>query len=114
MNRLYISPEDFFRKAADYKKYGAQEEQALAAQMRAGSSEAREALFNSYLPLLSGCIQRLPREYHSLELVMRCCAALEKALDSFDFSQTGESFTHRISWILRQTTTAYIADRRIG
>lgn len=42
---------------------------------------------------------------------MRCCAALEKVVDRFDFSQDSESFGHHLSWALRQTAAAYIAER---
>ena len=42
---------------------------------------------------------------------MRCCAAVEKAVDGFDFLQDSERFGHRLNWALRQMVTAYIAER---
>ena len=50
-------------------------------------------------------------ELQTLELVMRCCAAVEKAVDGFDFLQDSERFGHRLNWALRQMVTAYIAER---
>ena len=38
-------------------------------------------------------------------------AALEQAVDHFDFAQSSETFTHRLSWYLRQATTKRIAQR---
>lgn len=36
---------------------------------------------------------------------------LEKAVDGFNFEQNGETFSHRLSWWLRQETTKYIAEK---
>lgn len=108
---LYISAEDFLKKTKSLAPLSREEERTLAVKMKAGDSAAREALIAGYLTHAAGHIRALPAQYHTLELVMRCCRALEKAVDSFDFLQDSETFTHRLSWALRQTVTAYIADR---
>jgi len=112
MERLYIRAEDFFQKTAGCRKLRSEEELVLAARMSKGDAEAREALIRGYLPHVAAAIRRMPHEYQTLELVMRCITALEKAVDRFDFTQSGERFSHRLSWVLRQTTTAYMADKR--
>lgn len=108
---LYISAEDFFEKTKSLAPPSRAEERVLAEKWKGGDGEAREKLLAGYLPQIAGHIKHLPERYHSLELVMRCCRALEKAADSFDFLQDSETFAHRLSWALRQTATAYIADR---
>lgn len=108
---LYLSTEDFLEKTKGLVPLSREQERALAERMKAGDDEAREMLLAGYMPQVAGHIRRLREEYRSLELVMRCIRSLEKAVDSFDFLQDSESFTHRLSWALRQTVTAYIADR---
>lgn len=108
---LYISAEDFFEKTKKRVPLGREEERALAEKMKAGDREAREKLIAGYLPHVAGHIRQLPAQYHTLELVMRGCGALEKAVDSFEFLQDSETFTHRLSWALRQTVAKYIAER---
>lgn len=108
---LYISIEDFRKQTKAIASLSREEELALAARMTAGDYTAREILLRGYLPQVAAVIDRMPREYQTLELALRCCAALERAADGFDFSQNSERFSHRLSWALRQTTTAYIADK---
>lgn len=108
---LYLSAEDFLEKTKGLVPLSREQERALAERMKAGDDEAREMLLAGYLPQVAGHIRAQSASLRSLELVMRCCAALEKAVDSFDFLQDSETFTHRLSWALRQTVTAYIADR---
>ncbi len=108
---LYMSAEAFFERTKDLPRLSREEERALFAAMKAGDAEAREKLIRGYLPQVAGHIRALSPQFQKLELVMRCCAALEKAVDRFDFGQDSESFRHHLSWVLRQTTTAYIADR---
>lgn len=108
---LYISADDFLEKTKELVPLSRKDERALAEKMNAGDGAARAALIAGYLPQVAGHIRHLREEYRSLELVMRCCRALEKAVDSFDFLQDSETFSHRLSWALRQTVTAYIADR---
>lgn len=108
---LYISAEDFLEKTKQLVPLRREEERILAEKMKAGDGEAREKLIAGYLPQAAAHIRHLRREFQTLELVMRCRRALEKAVDSFDFLQDSEPFSHRLSWWLRQTVTAYIAER---
>lgn len=108
---IFLSPEDFFRKVKAIKTLDPREEKEWAGKLRAGDPEARERLVESYLPFVASAIGRLPREYQTLELIFRCRTALEKAVDSFDFLQDSEPFAHRLNWWLRQTVTAYIAEK---
>ena len=108
---LYISAEDFLEKTKQLATLSRKEELVLAEKVKAGDGEARERLIAGYLPQVAGHIRHLREEFQTLELVMRCCRALEKAADNFDFFQNSEPFSHRLGWALRQTVTAYIADR---
>lgn len=109
---LYISLEDFFEKAASCCRLTRQEEVACAIAMGNGDPAARERLLQSYIPMVAGHIKRCKPQLQTLKLVYTCLQALEKAVDTFNFLQESESFTHRLSWWLRQATTRYIADQR--
>ena len=108
---LYISVEDFLSKSSGIKRLSRQEEKVLAQAMKNGSTDAREALIRSYLPQVAANVRRCGPYSQSLSLVYECLQALEKAVDSFDFSQDSETFAHRLSWWLRQTTVRHIANR---
>lgn len=108
---LFIQPEAFFEKAASIPRLGREEELACAQAMAAGDELARRRLVEGYLPMVAGHICRLPESEQSLELIYRCCTALEKAVDSFDFLQESERFSHRLSWYLRQTVVRYRVER---
>jgi len=45
----------------------------------------------------------------NLGMVLHCLQMLEKQVDKFNFQQDGETFTHRLSWGLRQAIASYIA-----
>lgn len=111
---LFISVDDFFKKAGQAAALTREEEAAYAEKMQAGDREAREALLRGYLPFVASVIRHQRSEHQTLELVMRCQTALEKAVDSFDFLQNSETFSHRLSWWMRQTVTRYMADKRGG
>ncbi len=108
---LFVQPKDFFEKAASIRALSREEELACARAMAAGDQAARQRLVEGYLPMVAGSIRRLP-EARSLELIYRCCTALEKAVDSFNFLQDSERFSHRLSWYLRQTIVRWRAGRR--
>lgn len=108
---LYISVEDFMQKVSGLSKLSRPEEKALALKMRQGDSAARQAIIDSYLPMVAGFVRRMPESVRTLNAVYRCVASLEKGVDSFNFLQDGESFTHHLSWRMRQCLTACIADR---
>ena len=108
---LYLSAEDFYEKTSDIKRLSRSEERYYAERMKAGDLEAREIIITANLPYVASCVKHLHKEYQTLELIYRCCRALEKAVDQFDFFQDGESFMHRLSWWMRQTVTRYIAEK---
>ena len=105
---VYTSVEDFYEKADRCCRLTRQEERECAEQMKDGDQKAREKLIQSYLPMAAEYIRC--RQFHrqNLGLVLYCVQALEKAVDSFDFLQDSEPFSHRLNWWLRQATTEYI------
>ena len=82
---LFMQPQEFFDKAASVPGLGREEELACARAMAAGDESARRRLVEGYLPMVAGVIRRLTEGEQSLELIYRCCAALEKAVDGFNF-----------------------------
>lgn len=105
---VYISAEDFYEKAGACYILTRQEEIECAKQMKNGDRLAREKLIQSYLPIVAKHIKRKQPHMQTLSLVLYCVHALEKAVDSFDFLQDSEPFSHRLNWWLRQATTEYI------
>ena len=108
---VVISVADFLQKARAFAKPDRQTERALAARMRQGDADARQQLLQGYLPQVAAAVRRAPQHIQTLELVMRCRQTLARAADMFDFSQDGETFTHRLSICLRQTVVGYLAQR---
>lgn len=104
---IYISVDDFFEKAAACRHLTRREEIECAKEMKNGDETAREKLIQSYLPAAAGHIRRMPPHMQTLGLVLYCVQALEKAVDSFDFLQDSEPFSHRLNWWLRQAVTKY-------
>lgn len=107
---LLVSAEDFFLQAAKMNRLTREEERSLALQMPRNPA-ARERLIGSYLPMVAGYIRRMPGELHTLKTVYACLDTLEKGVDSFNFLQDSESFSHHLSWRLRQCITRCIAER---
>ena len=105
---VYISVEDFLEKAGTCVKLTRQQELECALAMKSGAVDARERLIESYIPMVAGHIKYMKGSLQSLGMVMYCMQALEKAVDSFDFLQDSETFSHRLSWYLRQATVGYI------
>lgn len=106
---IFVSVEDFCEKAAHYTRLSRPEEIEYARKMQQGDPAAREKLIQSYLPMVAGYIRRVHARPQDLGMVIYCVHALEKAVDSFDFLQDSEPFSHRLSWWLRQAVTKYIA-----
>lgn len=102
---LFISVEDFFSKAGSIKRLDRETEKALAKQMLAGDTAARETLIQSYYFLASAFIRRAPRSIQTLNTVYTCLSELEKGVGSFNFLQDGETFSHHLSWRFRQCIT---------
>ena len=108
---LYISAQDFYEKTKDLHPLSREEEKQLARRMQDGDGDARQGLIDGYTPMVAAVCKHMKPQYQSLELIYRCMSALEKAVDRFDFLQDSETFTHHLSWVLRQTTTRYMVDR---
>ena len=105
---VFTRAEDFYEKAASCHILTRQEEIECAKQMKDGDRLAREKLMQSYLPMVAKRVKRAPSHRQTLGLVLYYIQALEKAVDSFDFLQDSEPFSHRLNWGLRQATTEYI------
>ena len=105
---VYFSFEDFCEKASLCHVMTRQDEIECAKQMKRGDTIAREKLIQSYMPMVAEHIKRSKPHIQNLGLVLYCLQALEKAVDSFDFFQDREPFSHRLSWWLRQAVTNYI------
>ncbi|MBQ8816830.1 MAG: hypothetical protein IJZ84_06085 [Lachnospiraceae bacterium] len=109
---IFISIEDFYEKVSSFSKMSRQEEKECALQMKEGSTAARERLIQSYLPMVAAHIKHMPSHMQNLGFVLYCQQALEKAVDSFNFLQDSETFSHRLSWYLRQADVKYIVNSR--
>ena len=105
---IYIDIEEFYEKASAYARLTRQEEIEYAKAMNAGDTTAREKLIQSYIPMVAGYIKHMKPHLRTLGLALYCMQALEKAVDSFDFLQDCEPFSHRLSWWLRQAVANYI------
>lgn len=105
---IFITIEDFCDKASKCHILTRSEELDCAIKMKTGDNEAREKLVHSYLPMVAGHIRHLKPHLQQLGLVLHCVQMLEREVDSFDFSQSGEAFSHHLSWGLRQTVAKYI------
>lgn len=108
---LFISVDDFFKKTAALRPITREQERAYAVQMKNGDADARQAIITGYLPYVAASVRHLEPGMQTFTVVMACCAALEKAVDSFNFLQDSERFSHRLSWWMRQTITRCIAQR---
>ena len=107
---VFVSIEDFYEKTKNCRVLTRQEELDCALRMKEGDKSARESLIASYLPVTANHIKHLQKDMQTLSMAMYCAAALENAVDSFDFLQNSETFTHRLSWHLRNATVKYIAE----
>lgn len=108
---LFVTVEDFLTQVSAIVPLTRDEETALERRMAEGDTDAREALVRGYLPLVAAFVRRAPAAVRTLDTVYAGIAALERAVDGFDFQQTGETFAHRLGWVLRQTVTRQIAER---
>lgn len=108
---LFISVDDFFQKTRGITRLSKTDEKDFALKMKEGNTEARQAIVNSYLPMVASYIRRSPKELQTLETIYSCIRSLEKGVDSFNFLQNSETFTHHLSWRLRQCITRCLVDR---
>lgn len=109
---LYISADDFFQKVRNITRLSRADEKDFALKMREGDAQARQAIVNSYLPMVASYVRRSPKELQTLETIYSCIQSLEKGVDSFNFLQDSETFVHHLSWRLRQCITRCLVDRR--
>ena len=109
---LFITVDDFFQKVHSTTRLSRNDEKNYALKMKEGDAEARQAIVNSYLPMVASYIRRSPKELQTLETIYSCVRSLEKGVDSFNFLQESETFTHHLSWRLRQCITRCLVDRR--
>ena len=105
---IFVSLDDFYEKAAACRMLTREEELDCAARMRQGDEDARQQLIRSYLPVVAAHIRRAKPHMQGLTLVLYYVQALEKAVDHFDFSQSSETFTRRLSRYLWQASVDYI------
>ena len=105
---IFSSIDEFYQKADSYSYISRQEEIDCATKMKSGDLAAREKLIESYVPMVAVYIKHLKPHLQTFGLVLYCMQALEKAVNSFDFLQDSEPFSHRLSWWLRQAVTNYI------
>lgn len=104
-----ITMEQFYALAEACECLTRQEEIECAQKMKDGDHDAKAKLIASYIPMVAGHIKHMKPQFQTVKLVSDCMNALEKAVDSFNFLQESETFTHRLSWWLRETSTRYIA-----
>lgn len=69
----------------------------LALEMESGSVDARQAIVNSYFPMVESYIRCSPKELQTLETIYSCVRSLEKGVDSFKCIQDSETFAHYLS-----------------
>jgi hypothetical protein len=108
---LFACSADFFAAAKRQKKLPRESEKEYARRMAEGDGEARKQIMLSYLPEVAAFVGRRTRGEAPLELIYRLVAALEKAVDAFDFQQEREAFSRTLSRVMRKTLTEYIADK---
>ena len=109
---LYLNVQDFFDKTADLTILSREDERKLFLEWVHGDTTARSRIIEGYLPMVAGHIRHCKQPLQTLNLVYGCLQALEHAVDSFDFLQDSEPFSHRLSWYLRQATVRCIVDQR--
>ena len=105
---VFTGIDDFYAKASACAALSRQEEFACAKAMKDGDAAARERLIESYIPMVAGHMKHMKPHLQTMGLALYCMDALEKAVDSFDFLQENEEFSHRLSWWLRDASAKYI------
>ena len=106
----FVTLDDFYEKAAAVPPRCRESELLWAKEMKDGSADAREKLIQSYLPMAASAIRHSPANLQSLSFVYECVTELGRQVDHFNFFQEGETFTHRLSWALRQALVRHIAN----
>jgi DNA-directed RNA polymerase sigma subunit (sigma70/sigma32) len=108
---LFLSAEDFFKKAGDVGLPSDAETRTLGERLQKEDADARLALYVGYLPFIAATVKRhFAKGPISLDFIYRCTEALEKGLDSFDFSRGRDAFISYLSYKCKQEITRYIAE----
>ena len=107
---LFLTAEDFLHQVKAIPPLTRDEEWALAAAVADGDPVARTRLVRGYLPFVAAFVRRAPRTVRTLTTGYACIAALERAVDRFDFTREDKPFARYLGWALRQTVTRCIAD----
>ena len=83
---------------------------ALSDKMKDGDEYSAWELFLTLLPVFCSeyKFQTGPSAKNS-ELLENCLRAYGNAINEFDFRSSGESFSHRLAWWIRQTRPDYVA-----
>lgn len=108
---IFVSIDDFYEKVRACKRLTREEELACALKMKNGDATAREQLIQSYLPMAAGKVKQMKPHMQNLTLALYFLHALERAVDSFDFTQDREPFSHRLGWYFRQALVKYLVRR---
>ena len=84
---LFYCKEDFYARSAKSRKLSRKSEKECALMMKQGDATAREKIIISYLPAVAAYVRKMPARMQTYALICRFVAALEKAVDTFDFLQ---------------------------
>lgn len=108
---LFISVDDFYQKTCGMKNLSMDDVKKHASKMADGDTDARQAIINSYLPMVASYIRRSPKEIQTLQTVYCCVRILEECVDNFNFLQESETFIHHLGLRLRQCITRCIVNK---
>ena len=104
----YTCTDDFFAHAATMQRLSREQELAYAKQAKEGNPTAKQALTDSYLPVLASYLKRYVSQ-PSLHLVYLGIQMLDAAVASFDFSAEDPSFSKYLGQEVKKLVTRYIA-----
>lgn len=106
---LFTCSEDFFEQTSKISRLSREEEKEYGKKMQNGDEEAKQALINSYLPVVAAIIKRYTADTPSLELIYRSIKTLEEMISKYDFQQDNV-FMNALSSNLRRVITKYMID----
>ena len=107
---LFSGVMDFYEEAQKVRRISREEEKKCAQNLQQDPA-AREQLIRSYYPQVAAQLRRAPGDIQTLKTLYACLSSLEKGVDTFNFQQDSESFTHHLSWRLRQCIIRCIAEK---
>ncbi len=101
----------YLKEIGQVKLLTAEEEANLAAQVAAGSEEAKKKLTEANLRLVVSIAKKYSgRGLHILDLIQEGNTGLIRAVDKFDYTK-GNKFSTYATWWIRQAITRAIADQ---